>query len=133
MYRFSRLLQDGCNFCLSFSYLSYYVESRFHEKEEKWKLLNETQTEKEEALNVRNASLERTVQKYLREIDTLKNRYFILFFFKFIFCFMVLVGVTLGLRVAKWARRICQNAFRSVAAIVEFRITNRELVTINTK
>ncbi|XP_022327660.2 uncharacterized protein LOC111126986 isoform X4 [Crassostrea virginica] len=47
---------------------------RFHEKEEKWKLLNETQTEKEEALNVRNASLERTVQKYLREIDTLKNR-----------------------------------------------------------
>nr|XP_019918601.2 trichohyalin isoform X3 [Crassostrea gigas] len=47
---------------------------RFHEKEEKWKIFNEAQSEKEEALNIRNASLERTVQKYLREIDTLKNR-----------------------------------------------------------
>uniref|UniRef100_K1PIJ0 Laminin subunit alpha-2 n=1 Tax=Magallana gigas TaxID=29159 RepID=K1PIJ0_MAGGI len=47
---------------------------RFHEKEEKWKIFNEAQSEKEDALNIRNASLERTVQKYLREIDTLKNR-----------------------------------------------------------
>lgn len=51
------------------------LKKRFHEKEEKWKIFNEAQSEKEDALNIRNASLERTVQKYLREIDTLKNRY----------------------------------------------------------
>lgn len=55
-------------------------KKRFHEKEEKWKIFNEAQSEKEDALNIRNASLERTVQKYLREIDTLKNRYGIQWF-----------------------------------------------------
>lgn len=56
------------------------LKKRFHEKEEKWKIFNEAQSEKEDALNIRNASLERTVQKYLREIDTLKNRYGIQWF-----------------------------------------------------
>ncbi|XP_056013050.1 cingulin-like isoform X5 [Ostrea edulis] len=47
---------------------------RFHEKEDKWKIVMQSQAEKEEALNIRNASQERTVQKYLKEIETLKNR-----------------------------------------------------------
>ncbi|XP_062620764.1 trichohyalin-like isoform X2 [Saccostrea cucullata] len=49
-------------------------KQRFHEKENKWKIACQSQAEKEEALNIRNASLERTVQKYLKEIETLKNR-----------------------------------------------------------
>ncbi|XP_061188240.1 trichohyalin-like [Saccostrea echinata] len=49
-------------------------KQRFHEKENKWKIASQSQAEKEEALNIRNASLERTVQKYLKEIETLKNR-----------------------------------------------------------
>jgi hypothetical protein len=48
--------------------------NRFSEKEEKWKIAMQSQAEKEEALNIRNASQERTVLKYLKEIETLKNR-----------------------------------------------------------